>query len=229
MKKNYPLIMFLSILGLWSCQKSIDKTSDPGAGNLSKSSVNIYVAGEEANAPGLGVTGSFAKYWKNGKAVNLTNGSSYAYATSIFVSGSDIYVSSYEYLRYGYFRADYWKNGSNVNLTYGLIQAQTKSIFVSGSDVYVAGWQDGTGAAYWKNGSRVTLSSAGGTTSSVVVSGTDVYVAGYAANGCATYWKNGNPITLSSKTSYATSIVVSGTDVYVAGYVDNGTTHIATY
>ena len=51
---------------------------------------------------------------KNGVATNLTN-NIYSEASSIFVSGSDVYVAGFEVLN-GIQYAVYWKNGKAVKL-----------------------------------------------------------------------------------------------------------------
>ncbi|MDR2759973.1 MAG: hypothetical protein LBB78_11405, partial [Spirochaetaceae bacterium] len=117
-------------------------------------------------------------------AVALTGGSYAAFASSIFVSGSDVYVAG---AAGG--KAVYWKNGRKIALTDGTYEAYAYSIFVSGSDVYVAGYEnDGDQSKYgrngrtkyWKNGREVILTD--GTYEayafSIFVSGSDVYVAG---------------------------------------------------
>jgi hypothetical protein len=48
----------------------------------------VYVSGYEFNG-----TLYQAKYWKNGVATTLGSGNNNAYAASIFVSGSDVYVA----------------------------------------------------------------------------------------------------------------------------------------
>ena len=63
----------------------------------------------------VGGTGAVAKYWKNGQAVSLTNGVTYAYATSITTFGSDVYVAGYEIVG-GQYQPKYWKNGQAISL-----------------------------------------------------------------------------------------------------------------
>ncbi len=71
-----------------------------------------------------------AKYWKNGVAVNLTNGTYHANGDAIKVFGDDIYVAGYEENAAGNGIAKYWKNGTAVNLTSGVNDAGAYSIVI---------------------------------------------------------------------------------------------------
>lgn len=102
-----------------------------------------------------------AAYWKNGKAVYLSDGARYARATAICVSGSDVFVAGLQQVNDTFDAAVYWKNGVRVPLTGGKSEARTTGIAVVGSDVYVSGYEVINGicvATYWKNGEAVRLS-----------------------------------------------------------------------
>jgi hypothetical protein len=205
-----------------------------GGGNstVATPSTHIYAAGFVTNNAGL----TIATYWIDGKPTSLGIGIYSSYATSIVVSGNDVYVAGVE----GNGTNDvakYWKNGKAVALTDGTQRGFAKSIAVSGNDVYVAGGEQ-TGsnvvARYWKNRAPVSLKDLGhgALAQSIFVSGSDVYVAGWEGittqigpsnvlhTQAAAYWKNGGPAQLTDGTALAeaNSIFVSGTDVFVAGF-----------
>src|SRR5659263_64024 len=91
-----------------------------------------------------------AKYWKNGTAISLTDGSEYATVNAITVVGTDVYVAGSGHNN-GNDVAKYWKNGTAISLTDGSKASMAFAISVVGTDVYVAGFENNE-AKYWKNG-----------------------------------------------------------------------------
>jgi hypothetical protein len=108
---------FAHVARYWKNGQAVTLTSGSAvhatANAIAVTSSGVYVAGWEGDWIGrLGGTGSVAKYWKNGQEVQLTNGSSYAYPSSIALFGSDVYVAGTESNT-----ALYWKNGQTVPVT----------------------------------------------------------------------------------------------------------------
>jgi hypothetical protein len=119
---------------------------------------NVYVAGFFGGGAGKQ---QIAGYWKNGIAVNVTDGSLDAEAKSIVAIGDDIYVAGYERSTKNVKVAKYWKNGTAISLTDGTREAVANAITVVGNDIYVAGYELNKEyayiAKYWKNGTAVNL------------------------------------------------------------------------
>jgi len=187
----------------------------------------IYVAGS---------SNVRATLWKNGVRQQLS-GNNNSGASSVYVSGNDVYVAGHEYVSSK--RTDVavlWKNGTPQQLsTSNNMDSYASSVYVYGSDVYVVGYESdlstdpyqkstGAFAALWKNGVRQRLGNNNRSAASYVfVSGNDVYVAGYegdSTTSLAVLWKNGVRQQLSAGNnvrSYANSVYVSGSNVYVVG------------
>jgi hypothetical protein len=190
-----------------SCAKSV----------FVSNSGTAYATGWKAFTGG---NGSQAMIWANGAETPLTDGSFVSDATSIFVSGSDVYVCGgiINTNIAPYWRAVYWKNGAINYLTDGSSFAIANSIVVVGSDVYVAGNYSSTGASssanatLWKNKVATNLSKNSGSANSLFIKGSDVYVGGYKyLNGYrAAIWKNGSEFLISdaSKKDFANGIFI---------------------
>lgn len=165
---------------------------------------DTYIAGCEYDN-----TGGAAVLWKNGvpqqiSSVGYRDGYYMAYnaATSVYVSGNDVYVAGYELNGRNNFVATLWKNSAPQRLSSDNYNAEALSVFVSGNDVYVAGWEENAQgravAKIWKNGALLQSLSNGSydayATSVYVIDG-DVYASGYELNqqgiAKARVWKNG--------------------------------------
>lgn len=96
-----------------------DGSTAAEATSIAVSGADVYVAGTQWDGNSIQYSNGYAvydrhpiaKYWKNGNPVNLTDGSKWAEARSIGLSGNDVYVAGFED---GV--AKYWKNGNPVIL-----------------------------------------------------------------------------------------------------------------
>ncbi len=191
---------------------------------------DVYVAGSaEKNsqvAPNTYFDAHVAVYWKNGVPVDLsqvTNQGPNIDATSIAVSGSDVYVTgNIQAASPSNPQAVYWKNGTQVALSAGNFTGfgdTASSIAISGPNVYVSGGPDGHVQGYWVNGTFIPVMAPAAIeterTAQIAANGTDVYFVGSIqgttnGNYVASYWKNGVPtkLTPTSKPSAAYGIAL---------------------
>ena len=110
-----------------------DGSTGATANSITVSGTDVYVAGTQWDGNLIQYSNGYtvyhrnpiAKYWKNGQPVNLTDGSKWAEAKSIVVSGTDVYVAGFE----GGV-AKYWKNGSPVILGEVSKKSEAYSIFL---------------------------------------------------------------------------------------------------
>ncbi|MBS1667039.1 MAG: IPT/TIG domain-containing protein [Bacteroidetes bacterium] len=185
------------------------------ASSIFVSGTDVYLAGAQFPFTGNAV----ATYWKNGSPTTLTSTtfvSAYqAYATGVYVIGSDAYVCGY----LDGHSQNYWKNGIAVPL--GGISDTLQSFGAGGMGIYVANNGDvlvcgdyHNTAKYWKNGTMydLTTTPAGTTNSneyarSITENGTDIYIAGNYYSQGPGFWKNG-VFTKLSNASIVYSIVV---------------------
>ena len=164
------------------------KLPDPTAGGIvnaiATDGSNVYAAGYLTYS-----TKYHSAFWKNDEVTILGNQAIIDEgATSIALSGSDVYVCGSDSGR-----VTYWKNGSRVTLSEspGTTPAATNAIAVSGNDVYVAG-SFGSDPVYWKNGEKLVLpyGSFAATAYSIFLYKDLVYIGG-ADGSSSVYWKNG--------------------------------------
>lgn len=112
----------------------------------------IEFPGYENSGSGL-IFNSVIKIWKNGVTENLTDGTKQAVGNSLFVNGSDVYVSGYENDGTT-FTGSLWKNKIVTSVASGLYKKtgpiNANSVFVHKDDVYVI-VNEGVKARLWKN------------------------------------------------------------------------------
>ncbi|WP_420603377.1 IPT/TIG domain-containing protein [Flagellimonas sp.] len=175
--------------------------------------------------------------WKNGKPTNLTDGTKLSVATSVFVYGTNIYVSGIESNQNNLPSAKVWKNGESLYTlsdenNYGVAH----SIYVFDEEIFIAGSEtdedDIANATIWKNGvTYATLSNNdndGSLASGIFVNQTNIYTAGHKESeqnidGTAKLWTNTTQEDLTDEINHsrALSVYAIGSDVYVAGYEEN--------
>nr|WP_299071257.1 IPT/TIG domain-containing protein [uncultured Allomuricauda sp.] len=177
-----------------------------------------------------------AKIWKNGVPANLTDGTKFGVATSVFVDATNIYVSGIESNQNDLPSAKVWKNGESL---YTLSDASNygvaHSIYVFEGNIYVTGSEtdenDKANATIWENGvtyATLTDGMGGSLGSGIFVNETNIYTAGYLENqqhenGTPKLWKNTVQENLTDETYHgrANAVYAVGTDVFVAGYEEN--------
>lgn len=196
-------------------------------------SPSVFAVGyEEIN--GIAV----AKIWKNGVATELTDGTGFGAATSVFVDGTDVYTCGI--VENGLPAAVIWKNGELLyELTDGTKYGNAYSVYVYDGDVYAIGNEELgdeniSNATIWKNGATYATLTDGlnaNETSSgedIFVNETGIYSAGYEEsaqheNGTPKLWEDSTQFNLTDETYHgrAYSLYAVGSDVYVAGYEEN--------
>ena len=211
MKTITKLSIAIIIFTILSC--SINDSSNTDETNVTVK--DIYVCGYEQKTSG---GTRIATVWKNGIAMNLTDGSKNAEVRDITVSGNDVYAVGSEDDINGTDRARFWKNGVLVNLVNSQSESVANLVEVIGKDVYIIGQEYENNLSVrkiWKNGVASTLQ---GNINSIAVNNNDVFTAGSQDN-TAKFWKNGEGYFLTNGASYSSAydIEVKGNDIYIVG------------
>jgi hypothetical protein len=190
----------------------------------------VYIAGQILYSRDT----SEAVYWRNGQPVRLPRGSAIVTeATSIVVSGNDVYVTDLADNE-----AVYWKNEQLFTLSkIDAERAVATSMVLLGTEVWVAGYlvysddDEGnfTQAVYWRGDGRPVILGHYAVAERIAILGNDVYVTGWAGRN-AVFWRNGQISNLrnpsasndrdgrNARPARANSIFISGNDVYIAGW-----------
>jgi hypothetical protein len=130
----------------------------------------IYASGHMTDAAG----DTHPYYWNNGARTDFDG---LGEATSLFISGNDVFVSG-QFLEGNEFAPAYWENGNRTDLSRIDItkEAETSAVWISEGDVYVTGFTRNSSnvamPCYWKNGTRTDLSAEvhhGGGASCIVI------------------------------------------------------------
>lgn len=112
--------------------------------SLSAAGANVYAVGYDCSAPGAdGRYVPHAAIWENGTHAFLQEGAGVSsWATSVSVSGGNVYVAGYIKDANGRTHATLWKDGEAQTLTpcAGTDEAYASSVFADGGKVYVAGY-----------------------------------------------------------------------------------------
>ncbi len=173
---------------------------------------DVYVAGWAFKTtlidPNTLYSTTVAMLWKNGVALELSDGLSPADARGVAVDGADVYVV-------GSMSSDnmtIWKNGVASSLGDGRPALATE-VVATGGHVFVAGGVNGGRAdmvAVWRDGvvSTYTTGAYQSFAEGLAVSDAGVYAVGYAG-GVAMLWDDGAPVPLTDGSNDADALDVA--------------------
>ncbi|HTJ50067.1 MAG TPA: IPT/TIG domain-containing protein [Cyclobacteriaceae bacterium] len=199
---------------------------------------DVFVAGYESN----GAT-SIAKYWKNEKAIALSQNESALNA--ICVNDNGVYVAGWERIN-NLQLANFWKNGTKTTLGTGA--SAVYAMAVNGTEVYTGGFEiiDGFDLPrYWQNSTGTTVNVkdpiiskdvlGNGACSGISYSNNTVYAVGSYRNSQGRFspWETTNgevpaeTIPNNDKHCFANGAFLYGTDKYVVGNQNSPTTGLA--
>ena len=199
---------------------------------------DIFVAGSLNNG-----AFSLATYWKNGKAVTVSQNESALNAISMNVNG--VYVAGWERIN-NLQLANYWKDGAKTTLGTGA--SAVYAMAVNGTEVYTGGFEVINGfdiPRYWHNSTGTTVNVkdpildkdvlGNGACGGIYFDNNTVYAVGNYRNSQGRFspWENingmvpANTIPNNDKHSFANGVFVKGGNEYVVGTQNSPVTGLA--
>lgn len=214
---------------------TIAESEDTGlVTGVAVSGSDVYVCGSRHGSSYLKAT-----YWKNGDAVDLTDGRYFnETAYGVTASNNNIYVCASEIKPDGSTNALVWKNGVKSSMPSDLPIAYVQTVFAEGDDLYATGvgfesmTAENNSLIVWKNGAPETWTD--GTSrvwpTSITKNDDDIIVMGSEFTSShvsmVTLWVNKKTHNLTDGTlgAYGMSITVMEDDVVTTGNFvsDNG-------
>ena len=174
------ILLFTAIaaLTLSACKKEDKDEQSGGTSNLSVDSITgtheIYVALSFDSIYSSGHSHSYPAYYHNGLKLLPQTTNADAYANSIFVEDTNVYVGGEDY-----YSAVYWKNGEEIFLPQGTV---VSCITARNGTIYACGYYaslTGDIATCWIGDKRYVLEDGTRASSITVDRNGKVYVSGY--------------------------------------------------
>lgn len=153
--------------------------------------------------------------WIDNNIQNIGSIGNFNTAKSVFVEGSDVYVTTHEGRK-----CYIWKNGEKKIIDHA---TELSSLFVKDRNVYIAG-SSNEQPTIWINNDRKKLSHETGCVNDILVYDNDIYAVGYLGslfNPQAVLWKNGRMEKLGNNNSEANAILIHNGNLYIAGKNNN--------
>lgn len=193
-----------------------DGVKEGTAYRIAVSGTDVYIALVDGG-PALDMKGFL---WHNNSTMLMSTNpnNSSSYATSVAISGNDVYVGTSETDLTTFQNDAYlWKNSS----IYSALPSLPWKIVCRGSNVFVAFYKEQIDPVVWKDGQLITFPAPSkGAITSIFPESNDLYACGYILSGSikkAVFWKNGivTELTDGTHNATATDLAVVGQDVYV--------------
>ncbi len=224
------------IINLWKNDKTTQITN--GNKNAYASSIfvnnsDIYIAGEEEQSLGMGVTQG-AKLWKNFIEIPLPDvEAGVTFFNDVVYSNNILYVLGFDRSPIGnHHKIKLWKNGIVSHISNETINSRPYNMYINNEDVYVLGTMQIDGSSkpiltLWKNGvaTRLTDGSNSVFPRDIHVSKNNTFILAIENEGTTQVgklWVNGEVLSTFNTDFKPKKIFVNNNDVYVIGETTGG-------